>query len=259
MTAVIRTVEEWKKVRQVMPGEKLGFVPTMGALHPGHQSLIERSLRENNKTAVSIFVNPTQFNDRSDYEHYPRNDEKDIGLLRDLGVHYVFLPDYRDLYPDNFTVRISETEVSQAMEGASRPGHFDGVLTVVMKLFSIILPDRAYFGEKDYQQYLLVKKMAEALFLPLEVVACPTVRDTDGLALSSRNVLLSAEERTRAALFPQLLKTTGTPQEAAELLKKAGFVVDYVEEAWGRRFGAVRLGKVRLIDNFSLEEIKREV
>lgn len=258
MTAVIRSVAEWKIVRSALQNKTLGFVPTMGALHAGHQSLIERSLRENDRTAVSIFVNPTQFNERSDYERYPRNDEQDIGLLKELGVHYVFMPDYHALYPDDFTVQISEHEISKVMEGISRPGHFNGVLTIVMKLFSLILPTRAYFGEKDYQQYLVVKKMAEAFFLPLEIIPCPTVRAADGLALSSRNALLSAEERSRAVLFPRLLKSSETAQVAVVMLQNAGFEVDYVEERWGRRFGAVRLGKVRLIDNFSLEEIKRE-
>ncbi len=259
MTAVVRTVAEWRIIRKALQHEKLGFVPTMGALHDGHRSLIERSLHENDKTVVSIFVNPTQFNDRTDYERYPRNDEKDIGLLKELGVHYVLMPDYRELYPDDFTVQISEHEISKAMEGVSRPGHFDGVLTVVMKLFSIVSPERAYFGEKDFQQYLLIKKMAEAFFLPVEVVSCPTVRDADGLALSSRNILLTAEERLKASLFPQLLKSADSVQDARFALEGAGFVVDYIEEAWGRRFGAVRLGKVRLIDNVLLDEIKRSI
>lgn len=259
MTVVIRHVAEWKTVRNGLLHKSIGFVPTMGALHTGHRSLIERSLKENDITAVSIFVNPTQFNDKSDYERYPRNDEQDVRLLTSMGVHFVLLPDYRELYPDNFTVKVSENEVSTVMEGASRPGHFDGVLTVVMKLFSIVRPDRAYFGEKDYQQFILIKKMSEAFFLPVEVIPCPTVRDADGLALSSRNVLLTSEERAMAVLFPRLLKNSVSAIDASEQLKKAGFVVDYVEEAWGRRFGAVRLGKVRLIDNFLLEEKKRVI
>lgn len=259
MTAVVRTVTEWQAVRNDLYDKSVGFVPTMGALHAGHLSLVERSLRENDQTVVSIFVNPTQFNDKTDYERYPRNDEEDIGLLRRLGVQFVFLPDYRELYPDNFTIRISESEISTVMEGVSRPGHFDGVLTVVLKLLSIIRPSRAYFGEKDYQQLMLIKKMSRAFFLPVEIVPCHTVRDVDGLALSSRNVLLGAAERRQATLFPELLKKAATVAEAVQNLKEAGFVVDYVEEAWGRRFGAVRLGNVRLIDNFSLTEIHQAV
>ncbi|MCS6973446.1 MAG: pantoate--beta-alanine ligase [Cyclobacteriaceae bacterium] len=255
MTSVIRTIADWRAESKRLLNATVGFVPTMGALHAGHQSLVERSLRENDVTVVSIFVNPTQFNDKSDFERYPRNDAQDIELLKKLGVHYVFMPGYQDLYPEGFTVRVVENEISRVMEGASRPGHFDGVLTVVMKLLSIVRPYRAYFGEKDYQQFLLIKKMADAFFLPVEIIPCTTIRDADGLALSSRNVLLSTEERAKAALFPQILKTSATVILAAQKLEQAGFSVDYVEEAWDRRFGAVRLGKVRLIDNFPLASI----
>lgn len=255
MTSVIRTIADWRAESKRLLNATVGFVPTMGALHAGHQSLVERSIRENDVTVVSIFVNPTQFNDKSDFERYPRNDVQDIELLKKLGVHYVFMPGYQELYPEGFTVRVVENEISRVMEGVSRPGHFDGVLTVVMKLLSIVRAHRAYFGEKDYQQYLLIKKMADAFFLPVEIIPCPTIRDTDGLALSSRNVLLNAEERAKAALFPRILKTSDTAILAAQKLEQAGFSVDYVEEAWGRRFGAVRLGKVRLIDNFPLASI----
>lgn len=249
MTHLLHTANQWREVRKQLPGMTIGFVPTMGALHKGHMALIQRSQTENDVTVVSIFVNPTQFNDKTDYQRYPRNDERDMELLAAQGVDFVFMPAAEELYTDNYSIRISENEISTIMEGQSRPGHFDGVLTVVMKLLCIFRPHRSYFGEKDYQQYLLIKKMAEAFFLETQIIPCATVRDADGVALSSRNVLLGPEERLKAARFPQILATAPTADDAAAQLQQEGFMVDYVCDVWGRRFGAVRLGGVRLIDN----------
>jgi pantoate--beta-alanine ligase len=256
MTKVIKTIAHWREERRQIKATRVGFVPTMGALHAGHQALVQRSLRENEVTVVSIFVNPTQFNDKADFEKYPRTDQTDIELLTALGVHYVFMPSATELYPDGYSIKISETDIAMLMEGKSRPGHFDGVLTVVMKLLSIIRPTACYMGEKDFQQYLLIKKLAEAFFLEVEIIPCATVRDADGLALSSRNALLSAEERLRAPQFPHILAAASTPEEATRQLQEKGFTVDYVQDMWGRRFGAVRLGKVRLIDNLVLGSTK---
>jgi pantoate--beta-alanine ligase len=256
MTTLIKSVDEWMIVRQgFQPGQSVGFVPTMGALHRGHQSLVERSLQENAITVVSIFVNPTQFNDQGDFNRYPRSDDQDFALLQELRVDYIFFPEYGDLYPDDFRYKLSEHAQSLMLEGVSRPGHFDGVLTVVMKLLNIINPSRCYFGEKDFQQYTLIDGMCKAFFIPTEIIVCPTVRDEDGLALSSRNRLLSAAEREKAALFPQWLKAGKNNEEVIHALEQEGIKVDYVETIDNRRYGAVYLAHVRLIDNVSLTQI----
>ncbi len=249
----IRSVKAWNEVRKkILPGMTVGFVPTMGALHPGHISLIQRSQQENDLTVVSIFVNPTQFNDKQDLERYPRTDDQDLEVLRERQVDYVFFPGYPELYPDDFTYKVSEKEWSNILEGASRPGHFEGVLTVVMKLLNIVRPDRSYFGEKDYQQFKLIHGMCQAFFIPVEIIVCPTVREADGLAMSSRNRLFSSAERQQAAQFPAILQSGRNSEEIVHHLQQAGFKVDYVQELEGRRFGAVRLGPVRLIDNVQL-------
>ncbi len=254
MTQVIGSVHEWKDILASgnLAGKKIGFVPTMGALHKGHVSLIERSVRENNFTVVSIFVNPTQFNDPKDLQSYPRTFEDDFKLLSNLKVDFLFYPDYTEIYHDNFKYKISESELSKILCGKFRPGHFEGVLTVVMKLLNIIRPGKAYFGEKDYQQYLLIDGMCKAFFLDVEIVPCPIVREPEGLALSSRNLLLNAEEKKFAQNFPRLLKTKMPCETIKKELEKLGFNVDYIEEIGNRRFGAVRIGKVRLIDNVEI-------
>ncbi len=254
MTQIIRSVQEWKEVLNsgVFSGKKIGFVPTMGALHNGHASLIERSVRENNFTVASIFVNPTQFNDPKDLQNYPRTFEDDLKLLEDLKVDFLFYPNYADIYNDNFKYKISENELSKILCGKFRPGHFDGVLTVVMKLLNIIRPNKAYFGEKDYQQYLLIDGMCKSFFLDVEIIPCPIVREAEGLALSSRNALLTKKEKIFAQNFPRLLKTEKSCDSIKSELEKIGFEVDYIEEIGNRRFGAVHVGKVRLIDNVEI-------
>jgi pantoate--beta-alanine ligase len=230
----------------------LGFVPTMGALHAGHMSLVERSLVENARTVVSVFVNPTQFNDPTDLRTYPRTLDADVNMLRESGVDYVFVPDKETVYPDDYRYRLSEEEVSTRLCGAHRPGHFDGVLTVVMRLFNIIRPDRAYFGEKDYQQYLLIADMAAAFFMDIEIRPCPIVRDSDGLALSSRNALLTPEGHTLAAAFAAILGEGESSDGVRSQLESRGIEIDYVEEWAGRRLAAVVIDGVRLIDNVPL-------
>ena len=229
--------------------KEIGFVPTMGALHKGHISLINKSIAENNITIVSIFVNPTQFNDPEDLKKYPGNTDNDIRILEPLNVDYLFAPEHNLLYNDNYLYRINETIFSKELCGAQREGHFEGVLTVVMKLLNIVNSHRAYFGEKDFQQYKLIKGMAEAFFMNVEIVLSPTIRENDGLALSSRNLLLSVENRKKAAKFPELLMSGQSDKEVNSQLEKEGFKVDYIKTLNGRRFGAVVLGKIRLIDN----------
>jgi len=253
MMPVCRSIEDWMSFRsRKVRSRSLGFVPTMGGLHEGHSSLVRRSLAENELTAVSIFLNRTQFNNAADYETYPANFEQDLALLEELGVDAVFAPDYETVYPDSYRYKVSESEDSLSMEGTQRPGHFDGVLTVVLKLLNLSAANRAYFGEKDYQQLRLVKGMVEAFFLPVEIVGCETARADDGLALSSRNRRLSEAARVKAAALPRILCDAASPEEAISELAQEGFLVEYVVDEGGRRFGAVSLEGVRLIDNWPL-------
>ena len=243
-----------QRLAQVRAGLTLGFVPTMGALHEGHLSLVRRSRAENDLTLVSIFVNPAQFDDLADLENYPQPLETDLATLETEGADFVFRSREPDFYADDYRYRVTEIELSTVMEGAHRPGHFDGVLTVVFKLLQIISAERAYFGEKDWQQLTLVRGMVEAFFLSTTIVACATVRETDGLAVSSRNRRLLVADRKRASRFYRVLSVAPTAEAAARDLRASGFAVDYVEDRGGRRLGAVRLGEVRLIDNVPLGE-----
>jgi pantoate--beta-alanine ligase len=225
----------------------------MGALHKGHASLVERCRKENAITVVSIFINPAQFNDLRDLERYPRNLSDDLSLLESLGADEVFAPRAQDLYPDGYRFRIEEGGLSQIMEGLHRPGFFQGVMTVVLKLLNLVQPARAYFGEKDYQQLRVIEEMVREFFVPTKIVACPTVREESGLAASSRNALLSASGKKKAAVIAQALRQSESCAKAAAMLEAAGFQVDYVEEHFGRRFAAARLEGVRLIDNVPIE------
>jgi len=242
----------WRAARRAVIGT-VGFVPTMGALHPGHATLIERSVAECDHTVLSIYVNPTQFNNPQDLAHYPRTTDTDLALARELGVDSVLLPDYPSLYADGFRYRVDETAFSGSLCGAHRPGHFTGVLTVVMKLLNLVRPDRAYFGEKDYQQFLLIRDMCDAFFMGVDIVPCMTVREADGLAMSSRNALLDAAGRALAPAFSRLLRDRQDDAAVRAALQALGFEVDYLETHGDRRFGAVvvRGGDrdVRLIDN----------
>ncbi len=252
---VISSIREWQKIRKQMTGS-LGFVPTMGALHAGHAALLEQSVRENDCTVLSIYVNPTQFNNEEDLHNYPSTLGSDLELARDREVDFVLTPRYDDLYADDYRFRVDEHGFSETLCGAHRPGHFTGVLTVVLKLLNIVQPERAYFGEKDYQQLSLIRDMAKAFFLPVEIVPVATVRDADGLALSSRNKRLSAEARLLAPTFSRLLRAEAPEVAIRSELERAGFTVDYIETHAGRRYGAVLLDcgthSVRLIDNVQL-------
>lgn len=189
-------------------GKKIGLVPTMGALHEGHASLVKRSVKDNDITVVSVFVNPTQFNDKNDLKNYPRTLEEDCKLLESVGADYVFAPTVEDMYPVPDTRHFEYPPVSTVMEGAHRPGHFNGVCQVVSRLFYIVRPDRAYFGEKDWQQIAVIKAMVKALALDVNIVECPIVRDDDGLAKSSRNTLLAPDERAIAPKIYEALKSS---------------------------------------------------
>ena len=257
---IIDNLQAWRRLRKKLSGS-IGFVPTMGALHRGHAGLLERSVAENAVTVLSIYLNPTQFNNPDDLARYPCTLEQDLRLARELGVDVVLLPGYEDLYADGYRFRIEEHQFSRELCGAHRPGHFTGVLTVVMKLLNLVRPNRAYFGEKDFQQLQLIRDMCETFFMDVDIVPCATVRETDGLALSSRNALLDASGRARSAQFQKLLRSDLDDAGVARELERAGFVVDYVETRDGRRFGAILVScgdrQVRLIDNVSLEPERR--
>ena len=239
-----------KRFREITrAGTSLGLVPTMGALHEGHLSLVRRAADENDVVAVSVFVNPTQFDDPEDLKRYPRDFEEDRILLESAGTDLVFYPEAEDMYADGYRYKVTEVENSLLLEGAHRGGYFDGVLTVVLKLLNITGADRAYFGEKDWQQFNLIRGMAKAFFLDTEIIPCSLVREDDGLAMSSRNARLTPAERELAPAFHRILAGSGSPETKLARLEEAGFAVDYVEEREGRILGAVHLGKVRLIDN----------
>jgi len=256
-------------------GEEIGFVPSMGALHAGHDSLVQRARRENQRVVASVFVNPRQFTAGEDFERYPRPFEADRARLEALGVDAIFHPPVDQIYPPAFKTRVDPGPLGEILEGASRPGHFTGVLTVVLKLFELTHPSRAYFGQKDFQQVVLVRQLVRDFALPLRVVACPTVREADGLAMSSRNAYLSPTEREAAPLLRRALAAAtqafgagaSSPAELeslamAELAGNPGIQVDYllvVDETTLRRPDqalagnvlaiAVKLGSTRLIDN----------
>ena len=281
---VINTVKDLKselsEIRK--QGKKIGLVPTMGALHQGHASLVKRSVSENDATVVSVFVNPTQFNDKNDLKNYPRTLEADCKLLESLGATYVFAPSVEEIYPEPDTRSFSYPPVDTVMEGARRPGHFNGVCQIVSKLFMMVEPDRAYFGEKDFQQIAVIRAMVADQKFNLEICPCPIVREADGLAKSSRNTYLNPEEHKAALILSRAVrlgqkmveegeKDTGKIVEAmkAEIGTEPLAVIDYVDavdmdtlEKTERVQGtvlvamAVYIGKTRLIDNFIVEEEK---
>ncbi len=246
-------LEAWLAFRRSQGAWPPGFVPTMGGLHAGHRALVARSVAENPVTVVSLFLNPTQFDQASDLATYPADLEQDLANLRAWGVDHVLLPRREAIYADDYRYRVSERDLATRLEGAHRPGHFDGVLTVVMRLLNLVRARRAYFGEKDWQQLELVRGMVEAFFMDTEIVACSTVREASGLALSSRNARLDARERELAPALHRSLVESPDAATAAAALSGLGFDVDYVEDLGGRRLAAARLGATRLIDNVPLE------
>jgi pantoate--beta-alanine ligase len=234
--------------------DSVGLVPTMGAFHEGHLSLFAAARQENDVVVASLFVNPAQFGPGEDLDRYPRDEERDVQLAEKAGVDILFAPTTEELYPKGYDTWVDVGELGRRLEGEFRPGHFRGVATVCLKLFNIVRPQRAYFGQKDAQQAAVVKQMVNDLNLEVEIRVLPTVRDEDGLALSSRNAYLSPEERQVALALPRALATKD-PTQARILL--GGLDVDYVEVADldGQRVlaAAVRVGKTRLIDNIVLE------
>ena len=231
----------------------VGFVPTMGALHAGHMSLVREARKFNDTVVVSIYINPTQFDQAEDLNNYPQLLAEDLALLEAAGVDAVLLPTYDWIYPDRYTYQLTEHHLSSRLCGAHRPGHFDGVLTVVMKLLNMVGPTRAYFGEKDYQQLHLIKGMVAAFFMPVEIIGCATMREQDGLAMSSRNLRLTAEQRATAPLLYAVLSNASSIAEKIQALEAAGFEVDYIERLDDRLLAAAKLGEIRLIDNVPVQ------
>ncbi|NPB07906.1 MAG: pantoate--beta-alanine ligase [Aquificae bacterium] len=260
-------------------GKEVGFVPTMGYLHEGHRELIRLARLQNDIVVVSIFVNPTQFGEGEDYDRYPRDLERDLAVCEEEGVDVVFAPEVEEMYPHGYRTRVCVGELGRVLEGEFRPGHFDGVATVVVKLLNIVQPSRAYFGEKDYQQLKIIQQVVEDLNIPVEIVPVPIVREKDGLAASSRNVYLSEEERESArAIYRSFLlaeKMIKAGERDAKRIKEAmrAFIerhphvkaIDYIEitdenlnpkekvEKGDRILVAVRVGDTRLIDNWKVE------
>ena len=250
---IFHNLDEWRRVRYELPATlSIGFVPTMGNLHHGHASLYESSRLENDCTVASIFINRTQFNQPDDYTHYPRTLDADLELLSNLGVDYCLLPTEDAMYADAYQFQIQESHDSLRMEGKQRPGHFTGVLTVVMKLLNLVKPQRAYFGEKDYQQLQLIRKMVAAFFMEIDIKSCATVREETGLPFSSRNNRLNKEQRQLADQFARLFHQAIPQEQLIAMLNDIDVVVEYVEEYEGRRFIAVRVGDIRLIDNYKI-------
>jgi pantoate--beta-alanine ligase len=280
---VLTTVESFRAAKAPLPGT-WGFVPTMGYLHEGHLSLVKRARAENDHVAVSIFVNPTQFGPNEDLAAYPRDLQRDLSLLEPLGVDLVFNPPPEVMYPPNYQTYVTVEEVTKYLEGASRPGHFRGVATVVAKLFNIVGAERAYFGQKDAQQTIVIRRMVADLNLPIQIVICPTIREADGLAMSSRNTYLDADHRRAAPVLYRALtaakhafdqgERNGDRLRAilrevieAEPLAKIDYVsaadaitlqeAPQIDETRGLLLSlAVRVGKPRLIDNFLYQDGK---
>lgn len=261
-------------------GKSIGFVPTMGALHEGHLSLVGRSKEDNDVTIVSVFVNPTQFGPDEDYQKYPRETEGDLEKLSTLDVETVFLPDNNEMYPEGFSISIDVGKIGQVLCGMSRPGHFNGVATVVAKLFNIVIPDRAYFGQKDLQQTLVIRKLVKELDFRVDVIICPVVRESDGLAMSSRNSYLNQAERKAAIVLYNALTlgyelilsegmkdVTAVRNEMIKLIKSEPLTrIDYVEILNSEDLEATDkiqlpvaiclaayIGNTRLIDNMIVE------
>ena len=232
-------------------GKKVGLVPTMGALHAGHASLVKRCVAENDAAVVSVFVNPTQFNDKNDLVKYPRTPEADCRLLEECGAAFVFAPSVEEMYPEPDARRFSYAPLDTVMEGAFRPGHFNGVCQIVSKLFDAVQPDRAYFGEKDFQQLAIIREMVKQIgFNGLEIVGCPIVREEDGLALSSRNARLSAVEREYALNISQTLFKSCTFAKSHPVAETQKFVEDAIAAAPG-----LRLEYFEIVDGTTLQKI----
>lgn len=250
---VVNTIKELNELLEMYRGEgkAVGLVPTMGALHAGHLSLVKRAMAENDAVVVSIFVNPTQFNDKNDLKNYPRTLDADCVLLESVGATVAFAPSVEEMYPTADTREFSFGMLDKVMEGACRPGHFNGVAQIVSKLFYAVSPDRAYFGEKDFQQLAIIREMVRQLAFDIEIVGCPIVREEDGLAMSSRNTLLSEEERERALTISGTLFASVDFAKVNSLEATKAFVEDMINDTPG-----LELEYYQIVDGNTLQEIE---
>lgn len=250
---IIHTIKELQAEvsAQKNAGKRVGLVPTMGALHAGHASLVERSVAENDVTVVSIFVNPTQFNDKNDLVKYPRTLEADCQLLQSVGASIAFAPSVEEVYPEPDTRSFSYAPLDTVMEGAFRPGHFNGVCQIVSKLFDMVQPHRAYFGEKDFQQLAIIREMVRQMQYPLEIIGCPIVREADGLAMSSRNTRLSADERTTALNISRTLFESQEFAKSHTLAETKAFVEEGIAATDG-----LRLEYYEVVDDRTLQTVR---
>ena len=250
---VVSTVKELKVLLDSYrsEGKSIALVPTMGALHAGHASLVERAVKENDVVVVSVFVNPTQFNDKNDLKNYPRTLEADCELLERVGASIAFAPSVEEMYPSEDTRQFSFEPLDTVMEGACRPGHFNGVAQIVSKLFYAVEPDKAYFGEKDFQQLAIIREMVRQLALHVEIVGCAIVREKDGLAMSSRNTLLSAEERERALTISRTLFNSLDYAKGHSLTETKDFVEECINATAG-----LDLEYFQIVDGNTLQEVK---
>ena len=250
---VVSTIIELKNLLDTFraEGNSIGFVPTMGALHNGHASLVERSVRETDVTVVSVFVNPTQFNDKNDLKNYPRTLDADCALLERVGATVVFAPTVEEMYPTEDTRQFSFAPLDSVMEGACRPGHFNGVAQIVSKLFYAVEPRKAYFGEKDFQQLAIIREMVRQLSINVEIVGCPIVREEDGLAMSSRNTLLSEDERELALTISSTLFASADFAQVNTLAATKAFVEDMINDTEG-----LDLEYYQIVDGNTLQEIE---
>lgn len=252
---VVKTIKDMQAWGRKIRSERnlIGFVPTMGALHKGHLSLVKRSVDESDITVAGIFVNPTQFGPEEDFKQYPEDIERDLQKLSALKADAVFIPDEKEMYPYGYSTNIDMGKIGEILCGMSRPGHFNGVATVVAKLFNIVMPDRAYFGQKDFQQTVVIKKLARELNFDVDIIVCPTVRETDGLAMSSRNSYLNKEERKAALVLYRALK------HGEALIGKDIHDVSHIKKEMEARIKPEPLAKIEyieIVDPQSLEKIK---
>lgn len=250
---IVNSIQELKRylAEERQHNKQIGFVPTMGALHNGHLSLVKRCVEENDVCVVSIFVNPTQFNDKNDLATYPRTLDKDSALLEPTGCDYVFAPTETEMYPEPDTRTFDFGTVSAVMEGARRPGHFNGVAQIVSKLFYVVEPDNAYFGEKDFQQIAVIRAMVKQLNIPVKINACPILREDDGLALSSRNVRLTPEQRQKAPLIARTLKESTNFAVGKSVQETIDYVVNTINAD-----PVMHVEYYEIVDGITMESIK---
>ncbi|KLO23607.1 pantoate--beta-alanine ligase [Marinitoga sp. 1155] len=252
---IINNINKMKNIRNelIKKGKTIGFVPTMGYLHKGHLSLVEQARKDNDIVIVSIFVNPTQFGPNEDFDRYPRDMERDMEMLKPFNVDYIFHPSVEEIYPENYSTYVEEIKLTKVLCGKSRPGHFKGVTTIVSKLFNIVRPTRAYFGQKDAQQFRVLRKMVNDLNMDVQMIEMPIIREHDGLAMSSRNIYLSKEERIQALALNKSLKKAKELYENGE--KSAKKIKTEMQKIFNE-YPLVKVDYIEIVDEYTLENVE---